>query len=58
MNEGKYNYYGEKWEPKHRCSQKRNPQKIYMCEAESEVDSNSEGSSEDDARNHQTIPQK
>ena len=36
MREGKCKYCGEKWDPKHRCLQRSNPQKLYACEVEEE----------------------
>ena len=52
MKEGQCKYCGEKWDPKHRCLQKRNPQNLYACEGEEEEeDSKSEESSEDNTGN-------
>ena len=52
MKEGILKYCGEKWDPKHKCMQKRNPQNA--CKAkEEEKYSKSEGSSEDDMGNQQ-----
>ena len=52
MKEGILKYCGEKWDPKHRCLQRSNPQKLYACEAEEEEkDSESEESSEDETGN-------
>ena len=52
MREGKCKYCGEKWDPKHRCLQKNNPQKLHACEAEEEEKvSESEESSEEDTGN-------
>ena len=48
MREGKCKYCGEKWDHKHRCLKKSNPQKLYVCGAEEEDESESEESSEDD----------
>ena len=54
VREGKCKCCGEKWDPKHRCLHKSNPQKLYVCEAEEEEkDSESEESSEDDMGNQQ-----
>ena len=33
IKEGKCKFYGDKWDPKHKCLQK----KLYACEAELEV---------------------
>ena len=38
---------GEKWDPKHRCLQKRNHQNLYAYEVEEEDESEREESSED-----------
>ena len=48
MREGKCKYCGEKWDPKHRCLQRSNPQKLYACEAEEEKISEYEEPSEGD----------
>ena len=51
MREGKFKYCGEKWDPKQRCLQRSNPQKLYACEAEEEEKIlECEESSEEDAR--------
>ena len=51
MRKGKCNYCGEKWDHKHRCLQRSNPQKLYACEAkEEEKISKYEESSEEDTR--------
>ena len=50
MKEGILKYCGEKWDPKHKSMQKRNPQNA--CKAkEEEKYSKREGSSEDDMGN-------
>ena len=51
MKEGKCKYCGEKWDPKHRCFQRSNPQKLYACEAKEEKNSENEESSEDNMGN-------
>ena len=51
MREGKCKYCGEKWDPKHRCLQRSNPQNFYACKAEEEDKiSECEESSEEDTR--------
>ena len=51
MREGKCKYCGEKWDPKHICLQRSNPQKLYACEAEEEENiSECEEPSEEDTR--------
>ena len=52
MKEGKCKYCGEKGDPKHRCLQRSNPQKLYTCDAEEEEKvSESEESSEENTGN-------
>ena len=52
MKEGSCKYCREKWDPKHRCLQKSNPQKLYAYEAkEEEKVSEGEESSEEDTGN-------
>ena len=54
MNEGKCKYCGDKWDPKHRCLQKSNSQKLYACRAEEEEKVlEIEESSEEDIGNQQ-----
>ena len=51
MREGKCKYCGERWDPKHICAQRRNPQKLYACEAQKEEKiSECEEPSEEDTR--------
>ena len=52
VREGKCKYCGENWDPKHRCLQRSNPQKLCACEAEEEEKvSEGEVSSEEDIGN-------
>ena len=51
MKEGKCKYCGEKWDPKHMCLQRRNPQKLSAREAvEEKKISECEEQSEEDTR--------
>ena len=54
MKEGKCKYCGEKWDPRHRCLQRSNPQNLYACEAEEEekVSKSEEPSEEDTGNQH------
>ena len=57
MREGKCKYCGEKWDPKPRCLQNRNPPKLYACEAkEQEEILECEDSSKEDIGNRHDYP--
>jgi hypothetical protein len=53
IREGICKYYGEKWDPRHRCRTKDKSKKLYTCQAENIEESNTEESVTEEIGNNQ-----
>jgi hypothetical protein len=53
IKEGKCKRCGEKWDPRHRCQIKDNSKKLYTCEVEKDVESESTKSINEEMKNFQ-----